>query len=231
VKAPLSREDLATRAGRRRIERAFTFGDHAFVRALYRNAHEIAPGVYRSAQPSPADIADWARRGVRTVVNLRGPAPSAALLLEEEACANANVRLVNFRVYSREAPDAETLEGLRALFQTMERPALLHCKSGADRVGLAATLYLFFEEGAPLDAAMRHLSLKYGHIRHGKTGVIDRALELYLDHARAAGISLSDVDAFLAWARSDAYDPAAIKRDFRATLIGGLVSDTILRRE
>lgn len=231
MKAPLSRQDLATPAGRRRVERAFAFGDHAFVRALYRNAHEVAPGVYRSAQPSPADIADWARRGVKTVVNLRGPAPSAALLLEEDACARAGVALVNFRVYSREAPTAETLGGLRALFGAMELPALMHCKSGADRVGLAATLYLFFMKGAPLDAAMGQLSLKYGHIRHGKTGVIDRALELYIDHARAVGAPLDDVDAFMAWAQSEAYDPAAIKRDFRATLIGGLLSDSILRRE
>ena len=231
MKTPLTRKDLATPAGRRRVERAFRFGDHAFVRALYRNAHEVAPGVYRSAQPAPADIAAWARRGVKTIVNLRGPATSAALLLEEEACARANVALVNFRVYSREAPTAETLAGLQTLFRTIEHPVLMHCKSGADRVGLAATLYLFFMKGAPLDEAMGQLSLRYGHIRQGKTGVIDRALDMYVEHARGAGARLDDVEAFMAWASGPAYDPAAIKRDFRAGLIGGLVSDTILRRE
>jgi protein tyrosine/serine phosphatase len=231
LKAPLTRDDLATPEGRRRTRRAFMLGDHGFVRALYRNAHETAPGLYRSAQPSPADIARWARRGVKTIVNLRGPAPSAALLLEEDACAREGLRLVNFRVYSREAPTPEILHGLRALFREIEHPALLHCKSGADRVGLAATLYLFFMKGAPLDAAMGQLSLRYGHIRQGKTGVIDRALDLYLGHARASGIALDDVAAFLAWADSPLYDPVAIKRDFRAGLLGGLLTEKILRRE
>ncbi len=37
----------------------------------------------------------------------------------------------------------------RALFDRIEYPALFHCKSGADRVGLMAALYLFFKEASP----------------------------------------------------------------------------------
>ena len=218
-------------AARRRAERAFFWGDHAFVRAVYDNSHEIAPGVYRSAQPSPRRLAAWRARGVRTIVNLRGAAPCAALALETEACDRLGLSLVNFRVYSREAPSADVLLGLRDLFSRIERPALLHCKSGADRVGVAAAMYLFFVEGAPLDQALGQLSKRFGHFREGKTGVIDRAFELYLAHAKKSAISLRDVDAFLEWARSDAYDPAAIKRDFRPTALGGLLTEKILRRE
>lgn len=223
--------DLGDKTARRRVARAFFWGDHAFVRAIYDNAHEIAPGVYRSAQPSPQRLAFWRARGVKTVVNLRGPAPSAALALETEACARLGLLLVNFRVFSREAPSAETLVGLRALFGAMERPALLHCKSGADRVGVAAAMYLFFERGAPLNQALGQLSKRFGHFREGKTGVIDRAFELYLAHAEKTGIALDDVDAFMDWARSDAYDPVAIKRDFKATPLGGLLTERLLRRE
>jgi len=80
---PLTREEFQTPAGRRRAMRDFLFGDHAIIRACYDNTHEIAPGVYRSYQPSPARLEKWARRGVKTIVNLRGPKPSAALMLEE----------------------------------------------------------------------------------------------------------------------------------------------------
>lgn len=211
--------------------REFFFSDHAIIRACYDNTHEIAPGVFRTYQPSPAQFEKWAARGIRTVVNLRGPKPSAALFLEEESCARLGLRLENFRVFSREAPSLETLKGARELFARIEYPALFHCKSGADRVGLIAALYIFFTGKAPLDKALKQLSLRYGHVKHGKTGVIDAAFEWYLDHARARGISLSNVEAFLKWAASDAYDPAAIKRDFMGSWWGNFLTERVLRRE
>src|SRR5262249_52368685 len=48
------------------------FVDHHFFRAVYANRHKIAPDVWRSAQPSPAQIAALARKGIKTIVNLRG---------------------------------------------------------------------------------------------------------------------------------------------------------------
>lgn len=211
--------------------REFLISDHAIIRMVYDNTHEVAPGVWRSYQPSPARLEEWAKRGVKTVVNLRGPKPSAALFLEEETCARLGMKLENFRVFSREAPSAEMLRGARDLFSRIEYPALFHCKSGADRVGLMAALYLFFTGKAPLNAALKQLSWRYGHVKHGKTGVIDAAFERYLTFVRANNISLSDVEAFFAWVESDAYDPAAIKRDFMGSWWGNLLTEQVLRRE
>ena len=227
----LTLEEFKSPEGRKRARREFLLADHAIIRRLYDNTHEIAPGVFRSFQPSPGRLERWAARGVRTVVNLRGPRPSAALFLEEEACARLGLHLENFRVFSREAPSAETLRGARDLFDRIEYPALFHCKSGADRVGLMAALYLFFKENRPLDEALKQLSLRYGHVKGGKTGVIDAAFERYLAHARAQGVSLSDVDAFFDWAGSDAYDPAEIKREFMGSWWGNLLTERLLRRE
>jgi protein tyrosine/serine phosphatase len=227
----LTREDFATPEGRRRALREFAFGDHAALRALYDNSHEIAPGVWRSYQPSPARLEKWKKKGVRTIVNLRGDAPSAALFLEEEACARLGLRLVHFRVFSREAPSAGTLAGLQRLFDAIEYPALFHCKSGADRVGLVAAMWLFMKGGVPLDQALRQLSLRYGHIRAGKTGVIDAAFDRYIAYAHAAQIPLTDVDAFLRWAESPAYDPVRIKAEHAGRWWGNLLTERILRRE
>jgi protein tyrosine/serine phosphatase len=229
--APLTRETFNTPEGRRQALRDFAFGDHAFLRALYDNSHEFAPGVWRSYQPSPAHLGKWVKRGVRTVVNLRGDKPSAALFIEEEACAKLGLTLVHARVYSREAPSAATLVDLRALFETIEYPALFHCKSGADRVGLVAALYLFMKGGRPLDEALGQLSLRYGHISAGKTGVIDAAFDAYRAHARQAQILLTDVDAFMRWTQSAAYDPARIKADHGGKWWGNLLTEKILRRE
>jgi len=211
--------------------REFMFADHAIIRRLYDNSHEIAPGVWRSFQPSPERLAIWAGRGIRTVVNLRGPKPSAALFLEEEACARLGLTLEHFRIFSREAPSIEILRGARDLFSRIDYPVLLHCKSGADRVGLMSALYLFFSGEAPLDKALKQLSLRYGHVKQGKTGVIDAAFDRYIDHARKKSISLADVDAFFDWAGSPAYDPAAVKRDFIGKWWGNFLTERVLRRE
>lgn len=227
----ISREAFATPEGRARAWREFLLSDHAIIRRLYDNSHEIAPGVWRSFQPSPKRLEKWAARGIRTVVNLRGPKPSAALYFEEEACKRLGLSLETFRVFSREAPTTELLEEARTLFERIEYPALFHCKSGADRVGLMSALYLFFSGAAPLDQALGQLSLRYGHIKQGKTGVIDAAFERYLEFARENRIPLSDVDAFLQWARSDAYDPVAIKRDYLGAWWGNFLTERVLRRE
>ena len=227
----ITREEFQTPKGRKRAWRELMLRDHGFLRTLYDNSHEIAPGkMWRTYQPSPKHLERWAARGIKTVLNLRGPKPSGQLFLEEEACERLGLKLINFRVYSREAPSKEILHGARKLFGEIEYPAIMHCKSGADRAGVMATLFLFFHEGAPLDKALDQLSLKYGHVKAGKTGVIDAAFARYLAHASEKGISLSDVDAFFNWVNHD-YDPAEVKETFRSNGWGDLLTEVILRRE
>jgi protein tyrosine/serine phosphatase len=186
--------------------------------------------MWRTYQPSPAHLERWAAKGVKTVINLRGDNPSGFLFLEEEACKQLGLKLVNFRVYSRDAPSKEILHGARKLFGEIEYPAIMHCKSGADRAGLMAALYLFFHEGVALDQALDQLSFKYGHVKAGKTGIIDAAFARYVDHAKDKDISLTDVDAFLDWV-DERYDPAEVKAAFRSKGWGDLLTEIILRRE
>lgn len=228
---PLARDDLLTPRGRFRAWAGLMLGDHGALRKIYSNVHEVAPGkLWRSYQPSPGDLEKWKARGVKTIVNLRGDKPSGYYLLEEEACERLGLNLVTFRVFSRNAPSREMLHGARKLFDDIAYPAVMHCKSGADRVGLMATLYLFLQEGRPLDEAMAQLSFKYGHIKHGKTGVIDYALEQFLAWTKANGKSLSSVDDFFEWVDGD-YDPDAAKAQFHSTGWGDFLTELVLRRE
>ncbi len=229
--APITREEFATPQGRKRAWRALMLGDHGFLRVIYDNSHEIAPGkMWRTYQPSPAHLERWAAKGVKTVINLRGDNPSGFLFLEEGACARLGLTLVNFRVYSREAPSKEILHGARTLFKDIDYPAIMHCKSGADRAGLMSALFLFFHEGVPLDQALDQLSFKYGHIKAGKTGVIDAAFDRYISYAKEKGISLSSVDEFFNWVDRD-YDSEATKTAFRSKKWGDILTEVILRRE
>ena len=56
--------------------------DHECLRVLYHNQSKVAPGVYRSNQPSPERIKNWAKKGIKTIVNLRGASNQGSYLLE-----------------------------------------------------------------------------------------------------------------------------------------------------
>ncbi len=200
------------------------FMDHHVFRAVYANRHEIAPGVWRSAQPSPAQIAYLARKGIKTIVNLRGERDCGSYRLQSEACSRHGIRLVNFQLQSRMAPPASVIHQAKALFQEIEYPALFHCKSGADRVGLMSALLLYMKEGKPIEQAVRQLSLRYGHFRKSETGVLDYLFERYMADNNAEPMT------FFEWLETR-YDPWEIKRNFKTSGWANLVVNSALRRE
>jgi len=57
-------------------------------------------------------------------------------LLEKEACEKHDITMVDFRVYSRDTHTRDKIRAAKELFETIEYPAVMHCKSGADRTGI-----------------------------------------------------------------------------------------------
>jgi uncharacterized protein (TIGR01244 family) len=209
--------------------RAFDYGDmllidHGIFRMAYLNRHRIATDVWRSAQPAPRDIRRMARMGIRTIINLRGERDCGAYRLQMAACRKHGIRVEELIVKSRAAPTREQVHEARALFAKVERPMLLHCKSGADRAGLASTLYLILHEGLPVEQAVAQLSARFGHFKQADTGIIDAFFQRYLEDNRRQPV------AFLEWVDT-VYDPAALTRDFKAGRWANIVVNTILRRE
>ncbi len=200
------------------------FVDHHIFRAIYANRHQIAPGVWRSAQPSPAQIASLARRGVRTIVNLRGERNCGSYRLQVEACRRHGIKLVNFPLQSRMVPTAEVIHEARKLFEEIEYPALFHCKSGADRAGLMSALLMYMKEEKPLEEAVKQLSLKYGHFRKSETGVLDYLFQRYFADSREEPIT------FFEWLETR-YDPWEIKQEFRSKGWANLIVNRALQRE
>lgn len=208
----------------RRLDMLFV--DHGFLRAMYLNFHAVdeAGQMFRGAQPAPEHIERMAKRGIKTIINLRGARRCGSYELEEEACRKYGVTLVNFPVSSRDTPKVEWLTGARDMFGEIEYPAYMHCKSGADRAGLMSTLYLFVHEKKPLEEAMKQLSLRYGHIKQAKTGLIDWFFENYDARAKESPID------FYEWIDTE-YDRQEMKDRFMARGWATVLVDFILRRE
>lgn len=220
----MSRFDLTTPRGRRAAWNDLLWGDHGFLRWRFRNRWQITPRMARSNQPLPAHLEDEARLGTKTIVNLRGPSETGYYALQREACERLGLTLIDFRFRSRDVPSPDEALAWKDLLSRIEYPALMHCKSGADRAGVAAALYLIFEEGMSVEEARRQLSLRYLHMRAGKTGVLDFYFEDYLRAHAATGAGFED------WLRAG-YDPAEIRSRFRTSATGNFVVDRILRRE
>ena len=221
----MSRYDLSSGLGRFRAHWDYVWGDHAFLRTWFMNAHWLGPDLVRTNQPSPKQLAWWKSQGVKTVVNLRGERDEAYYALEKDACARLGLTLIDAPLDSRDPPQPDRIHRARALFQTVEYPVLIHCKSGADRAGMMAVLYRHFHLGEPIATAMDQLSKKYLHHREGLTGVLDFTLETYLTDVEPTGVG------FLEWIDSPAYDPVAIRSAFKAQWWGTLLTEKLLRRE
>jgi protein tyrosine/serine phosphatase len=222
---PLAQFDLSTPEGRKRARRDYMWNDHAFLRLRFQNAHWISDELVRTNQPSPEQLAGWKARGIKTIINLRGGFDGSFYVLEKEACEQLGLKLVDFTITSREVPSRARVLGARDLFESVEYPALMHCKSGADRAGIMSVFYMHFRQGKTIREALDQLHLRYLHMKAGKTGVLDYTFERYLAEGEPAGLS------FIEWVESPAYDPDAIKADFRAKWWGNFFTERLLKRE
>jgi len=216
--------DLTTKRGRFVAWIDSLFIDHAVFRLLWGNLSTVVPGrAYRCNHPTPWRLRRMTRRlGLRSLINLRGRTQSGSDALSREAAERLGLAFYDMALESRGAPQPDRIMRLHEIYRTMAAPALLHCKSGADRAGLASALIVMFEGGNAAQA-LRQLSWRFGHIRQARTGILD-AFFLRYQHEAEGRL------AFLDWVRTE-YDPAALKRDFHANGLASFITDRILVRE
>lgn len=226
-------QDLSTRLGRLRAWLSMHLVDHGFVRAVYNNFHDLGGGMYRLSQPSPAQIRAYHRAlGIKTIVNLRGDHGYGSYAMEVEACRELGIALVDHRMYSRQPPTVQVLDETKALFDSIAYPALMHCKSGADRAGLGSVLYRHFRLGVPIADATRELNWRYGHFNFGKTAVLDYFFQRYQDESGSP--AAPHPMPFMDWVHTR-YDKLALHADFhrlrKENGVGDWFLDKVLHRE
>lgn len=185
-------DDLDAPGARRAAAIDMLVFDHGLIRKVWRNEAEIAPGVWRSNQPDPEAIRGLKARGFRAIVNLRGRTEWGSYLLERDACRAAGIALHDIKLAARRPPTRAELLELDQLFGTLPRPFLMHCKSGADRAGLASAVYLLTRDGATVEAAQAQLHWRYLHRRRGRTAMLGQLLAAYAARTAVTGIGFRD---------------------------------------
>ena len=144
-----------------------TLGGYAASLQATGNFHTVIEGeLYRSAQPSPAQLAAYVRdHGIRTVINLRGENARASWYEAELRTAHAlGVRHIDYRMSASKELTTSRADELVAIMAAAEKPILIHCQAGSDRTGLASALYSLRAAGRREGEAERQLSFYFGHV-------------------------------------------------------------------
>jgi protein tyrosine/serine phosphatase len=202
--------DISTPAARKRAHRHFQWIDHGILRHYWTNLFEIAPGAWRSNQPDRARIQRYHQMGIHTILNLRGTNLRSPYLFETEACQEFGLTVVSHAIAARRLVVRQILLDLLDTFDTIEKPFVLHCKSGADRAGLASALYLLHCQGASVEDAKKQLSFKYLHIKSSSTGILDHVLDRYQVDLAKKQIPIRN------WIET-VYDPVALTASYKAS--------------
>lgn len=216
--------DLSTPKGRRNAWVDALFVDHAVLRLVWTNFAAVEPGrLYRSNHPTPGNLRAFTRKvGLKSLINLRGQAKNGSDALSRSESKQLGLDFYDMALESRGAPHKDRILRLAEIFATMRAPALIHCKSGADRAGLAAGLYVMIHGGST-EQAMRQLSWRFGHIKHSKTGILDAFFTLYAKTAEGR-------KPFLRWVEED-YDEQELRTAFKAGKMAEFINGKLLRRE
>jgi protein tyrosine/serine phosphatase len=143
------------------------FGTYLMALEATGNFHTVFRGeLYRSAQPMPQQIDDYARLyGIKTIINLRGGSSDSEWYREEVAESKAlGITHIDFPMSSGQELTQKQAAQLIEIMRTAEKPLLIHCRRGADRTGLASALYVAAIKKMGESRAEAQLLPIYGHL-------------------------------------------------------------------
>jgi protein tyrosine phosphatase (PTP) superfamily phosphohydrolase (DUF442 family) len=159
---------------------------YLLVHYLYFNFYPILPNqAYRSAQPSPAFLEKVVRENhIASILKFNRAVESSWSEDEFAEAKKLGVEMFYIPIGVSELPTRPDMIRIISALDHAPRPILVHCKTGADRTGLAAVLLAMQAGESFAQAKDAQLRLRFGHIGHLGDDV-DDILSQY-DQDRAA---------------------------------------------
>lgn len=152
---------------------------------------EVVPGeIVRSARLEPEEFRQVIDRfELRTVLSLTDSAGDDDWVGRERAiCAGLGIEHITISISAGEWPGRPQVERLVQTLGAAERPLLIHCLRGVDRVGWASAVSLLLADD-PLERAMRQISPRTGHLCDRDTCPLHRFFAGYRAHLVKGGLA------------------------------------------
>lgn len=143
------------------------FGLYFAALQISGNFHEVIPGqLYRSNQPTGDELTRYVMaHGIKTVINLRGENDKSSWYTNEMAAVDKlGVKHIDFGMSARRTLKLQRVAQLIQIMRDAPKPILIHCRSGADRTGLASAIYVNRVAGMDEEKAEGQLSFRFGHV-------------------------------------------------------------------
>ena len=155
--------------------------DHACLRVLWNNLAKVDDygKCYRSGHPSRILLKRVQRLGVRHIISLRGGKVLPHNLRERALCSKMGLSYYNVPMSSGRPPSRATLEKLVELYESLDEPFLVHCKTGADRTGLAVGVYHLAMLRSVTKKAKKQLDIRFLHLGLGRKKMLRKFFEFY----------------------------------------------------
>ena len=100
-----------------------------------KNCFQVTTNLYRGAQPTAKGMAQLKAMGIKTVINLR------AWHSDKDKVAGTGLKSVRFETEPWHGDEEDVVRFLKAVTDTNNLPAFVHCKRGADRTGMMCAMY------------------------------------------------------------------------------------------
>jgi protein tyrosine phosphatase (PTP) superfamily phosphohydrolase (DUF442 family) len=99
------------------------------------NLHQVAPGLYRGAQPTAAGVKELEKMGIKTVINLR------AAHSDKDKIGKARLDYESIPMRAWKPTEDQVARFLRIATDKNRGPVFVHCQHGADRTGTMCAIY------------------------------------------------------------------------------------------
>ena len=181
--------------------------DHAVLRLCWPNLDKVdgCEKAFRSGHPNLRMLRKLKNRGVTTILNLRGGEHKPQNILEQMHCEMLNLEYKNIQLSSVKLPSKDVLLDLVEFYEHQTDPFLMHCKTGADRTGLASGVYLMVVKNVSAELASKQLTTKYLHFGLGRKAILRKFFH-YIEKTKLEGQSFKD------WVKN-IYDPKLITHE------------------
>ncbi len=104
------------------------------------NFAEVNAKLFRGGQPTENGVKELARRGVKTIIDLRGADENSKK--EELWARNAGIKFVAVNLSNWFKPNSADIEKIKEQIDAADdQPLFVYCKRGADRTGTVIAVY------------------------------------------------------------------------------------------